>query len=56
MTNLKIDGNKVSFEMTIFGGGNSYDVAFEGSFNDEGLTGDIMTGGTSFSALKAMRE
>ncbi len=56
VTNLEIDGNRVSFEMTVFGGPNSYDVAFEGSFNDEGLTGDIIIGGGSFATLSAVRE
>ncbi len=56
VTNLEIDGNKVSFEMTIFGGPNSYDVAFEGTFDDDGLTGDILSGGGSFATLKAARE
>lgn len=53
VSNLKIDGNSVSFEMTVYGGGNAYDVAFQGSFGDDGLTGDVMTNGTSFALLKA---
>jgi hypothetical protein len=53
VSNLKIDGNKVSFDMTVFGGGNEYPVAFEGIFGDDGLSGDVMTNGTSFSALTA---
>lgn len=55
VTNLKIDGNSVSFEMTVYGGGNAYDVAFQGSFGDDGLTGDVLTNGTSFALLKASR-
>ena len=55
VSNLKIDGNSVSFDMTVYGGGNVYDVAFEGSFGDEGLAGDVMTNGSSFSRLNAPR-
>ena len=55
VSNLKIDGNSVSFDMTVYGGGNAYDVAFEGSFGDDGLTGDVMTNGSSFSTLSAPR-
>ncbi|HIA47099.1 MAG TPA: hypothetical protein EYN96_03810 [Candidatus Hydrogenedentes bacterium] len=53
ISELKIDGNSISFNMTVFGGGGEYPVAFEGIFGDDGLSGDVMTNGTSFSALTA---
>ena len=55
VTNLEIEGNKVRFLMTVFGGPTSYDVAFEGTFDEDGLTGDILTGGSSFATLRATR-
>jgi hypothetical protein len=55
VTNLKVDGQKVSFDMTVFGGGGSYDVAFEGSYTDKSLTGDVISNGSSFVTLTAPR-
>ena len=55
-TNIKVEGNTISFDVTTYGGGNSYDVAFQGSFDDKGLTGDIISNGSSFVSLTAPRE
>ena len=55
VTNLEIDGNKVRFDMTVFGGPGSYELAFAGSYDDEVLTGDILSNGASFAAMKARR-
>ena len=50
-------GDKISFEMTVFGGPNSYEMAFEGTFDDEGLTGELLrSGGGSFATPTAARE
>ncbi len=42
--------------MEVFAGtGQSYQVAFEGILSDEGLKGDIMASGSSFSTLTATK-
>jgi hypothetical protein len=56
VSNVKIDGNNINFNMTVFGGGGSYDVAFEGKFGGDNLTGDVMSNGASFAAVKASKE
>lgn len=55
-TNIKVEGNKISFDVTTFGGGNSYDVAFEGKFDAKSLSGDIISNGSSFVSLTAPRQ
>lgn len=55
VTNLEIDGNKVRFNMTVFGGPGSYELAFEGSYDDNALTGDILSSGASFASVRAPR-
>ena len=37
-------------------GESRYGVSFEGSFDGEGLSGDILTGGASFAAVAAPRQ
>ena len=56
LSNVEIEGNNINFNMTVFGGGGSYDVAFEGKFDGDDLTGDVMTNGTSFAAMKASKQ
>jgi len=56
VSNVKIDGSKIDFNMTVFGGGGSYDVAFTGKFDGDDLNGDVMTSGASFAAVKASKE
>jgi len=56
VTNLEIDATAIRFNMTIFGGGNAYPLSFEGAFNEDGLSGDVISaGGDSFSSVKAPR-
>ena len=55
VTQLEIDGNKVRFNMTVFGGPGSYELAFEGSYDDNALTGDILSSGASFASVRAPR-
>jgi len=57
VTDLEIDGDKVRFDMTVWGGPGSYDMSFAGSFDEAGLTGDLLTGeGDSFAILTAPRQ
>lgn len=56
VTNVKIDGNKIDFDMTVYGGPGSYDVAFKGNFDGDNLVGDIISNGSSFAELKASKQ
>jgi hypothetical protein len=56
LSNVKIDGSNISFNMTIFGGGSSYDVGFEGAFDGDKLTGDVISNGSSFAEVTASKE
>lgn len=57
VTDLEIDDNQVRFSMTVFGGpAGSYQLAFAGSFDEEALTGDVLSNGSSFAPVKAPRQ
>ena len=53
---LEIDGEKVRFEMTVYGGPSSYEMSFAGTVDDERLTGEIIGSSGSFATLSAKRE
>lgn len=56
VTNLEIDGHEVRFDMTVFGGPGSYEMAFAGSYDNDALTGDILSNSSSFASVRAPRQ
>ncbi len=54
--NLEVDGDEVAFEMTVYGGHNSYEMTFAGRVDEAGLEGELLGSSGSFATLTAARE
>ncbi len=51
VTNLKVDGNSVTFSVTIIG----YDLEFEGTLEGAGLNGEYLMGGSNVATVTGTR-
>jgi hypothetical protein len=54
--NLAVLGDMIAFEMTVYGGPNSYEMSFSGGVDEAGLTGELTGSTGSFATLTAARE